>query len=287
MKWFLYRLAFLYLKFYAFFCYYRKKERRKEIEEILHFCNEDWDRERIKEIAMGIFERRGLKKLNRRMIPLFDKHFIECFARVEGLDHLDQALKEGRGVVLMTGHFGNPHLSINALRMMGYDVKVLKGGRLRRAKASRFKYYETWENTVFLHDLSLAHADKKRRILEILRSGGILYQMVDAAEGRKKEFVSFLGKEMGFPTGLIHLAHQAKAAVIPFIHLYQKGQILLIFKDPIDDHWKDGEGAYKRILEECARILESYILTYPEEYIGTYGPTVLNAYYKSQKKSLP
>lgn len=281
MKLFLLRPAFLYPRIYAFFCYYRKKERRKEIEEILHFCNENWDRERIKAIAMGIFERRGLKKLNRRMIPLFDTHFIERFARVEGLDHLHQALEEGRGVVLMSGHFGNPHLSINALRVMGYDVRVLKGGKLRRAKASRFKYYETWENTVFLHDPSLSNADKKRRILDILRSGGILYQMADAAEGRKKEFASFLGKEMGFSTGLIHLVHQAKAALVPLFHFYEKGRLRLIFEERIDDHWKDGERAYGRIVGRYAKLLESHVLTHPEQYIGIYGPTVLKDYYRS------
>jgi len=281
LKFFLLRPAFLYPRIYAFFCYYRKKERRKEIEEILHFCNEKWDRGRMKAIAMGIFERRGLKKLNRRLIPLFDTHFIERFARVEGLDHLRQALEGGRGVVLMSGHFGNPHLSINAMRVMGYDVKVLKGGGLRRGKASRFEYYETRENTVFLHDPSLSDTDKKRRILDILRSGGILYQMADAAEGKKREYTSFLGKEMGFPTGLIYLAHQAKAALVPLFHFYENGRLRLIFEKRIDDDWKEGERAYGRIVARYAKLLEYYVLAHPEQYIGIYGPTVLNDYYRS------
>ncbi len=190
-------------------------------------------------------------------------------------------LLEGRGVVLMSGHFGNPHLSINALRAMGYDVKVLKGGKLRRAKASRFEYYETWENTVFLHDPSLSMADKKKRILDILRSGGLLYQMEDAVEGRTKEYASFLGKEMGFPTGLIHLVHQAKVPLVPFIHFYEKGRLRLILEERIDDHWKDGERVYGRIVGRFAKLLESYLLTYPEQYIGVYGPTVLHDYYRS------
>jgi KDO2-lipid IV(A) lauroyltransferase len=280
LKWLLLRPAFLYPRIYAFFCYYRKKERRKEIEKILLFFDKKWDPERMKVITKGIFERRGLKKLNRRLIPLIDTYFIDHFVKVEGLHYLNQALEEGRGVILMSGHFGNPHLSINALRVMGYDVKVLKGGVLRKAKPSRFEYYETWDNTVFLHDRSLTDADKRSRIFDLLQSGGILYQMADAAEGRKKEYTSFLGKEMGFPTGVIHLAHQAKAALIPLFHFYENGRLTLIFKETIDDHWKDGERGYHRIVKDYARLLESYILANPEQYIGIYGPTVLNDYYR-------
>ena len=287
MKWLLLRPAFLYPRIYAFFCYYRKKERRKEIEEVLLFCNGGWDRERMKAITLGIFEQRGLKKLNRRLIPLFDTRFIEQFVRAEGLHYLNQALEEGRGVVLMSGHFGNPHLSINAMRVMGYNVKVLKGGRLRKAKPSRFEYYESWDNTFFLHDPSLSDADKKKRVLDFLQSNGIVYQMADAAEGRRKEYTSFLGKEMGFPTGLIHLVHQAKVALIPLFHFYEKGRLKLILKERIDNHWEDGEEGYKRIIVDYAKLLESSILSHPEQYIGIYGPTVLNDYYRSHKAGKP
>jgi lauroyl/myristoyl acyltransferase len=164
---------------------------------------------------------------------------------------------------------------------MGYDVKVLKGGVLRKAKPSRFEFYESWDNTVFLHDRSLSDDDRKRRILDILQSGGILLNMADAVEGRRKEFTSFLGREMGFPTGLLHLAHQAKAALVPFFYFYENGRLRLILEEAIDDHWKDGEKAYRRIVSEFAKRLEAYFLTSPEQYIGIYGPTVLNDYYRS------
>jgi KDO2-lipid IV(A) lauroyltransferase len=281
VKWFLLRPVFLYPRIYAFFCYYRKRERRREIEERLLLCNEKWDREKIRSITMGIFERRGLKKLNRRLIPLFDPKLIEHFVKVEGLHHLNQAMGEGKGVILMSGHFGNPHLSINAMRTIGYPVKVLKGGELRKTKPSRGEYYESWDNTIFLHDRSRSDADKKERILDILHSGGILYQMADAAEGRKKEYVSFLGKEMGFPTGLIHLAHQAKAALVPLFHFYKNGRLRLVLHERIDGCWEEGEKGYGRIVASYAKLLESCILAHPEQYIGIYGPTVLNDYYQS------
>ena len=36
--------------------------------------------------------------------------FIKVFVTTEGLEYLDQALKEGRGILLMAPHIGNPHI---------------------------------------------------------------------------------------------------------------------------------------------------------------------------------
>jgi hypothetical protein len=95
MKWFLYRLAFLYPKIYAFFCYYRKVERRREIEDkVQFFCNKGWDSKRMRSIVMGVFELRGSRKVMRRLILLMDAHFIKRFVKVESLHHLNRVFMQ-------------------------------------------------------------------------------------------------------------------------------------------------------------------------------------------------
>jgi lauroyl/myristoyl acyltransferase len=80
--------------------------------------------------------------------------------------------------------------------------------------------------------------------------------------------VSCFGRTFTFPTGMLHYARQANAAVLPFIQLYRRGNIKLIMKEPIDGQWKQGERDYDRAIKEFAKLLESYILAYPEEYYG-------------------
>jgi KDO2-lipid IV(A) lauroyltransferase len=281
LKWFLFKLLFFYPRVYAFFCYYRKKRRRREIEgKFYFFLKKRWGLEEKRKTIRHIFELRGSRKVMRYLIPLMDLRFIKRFVSVEGLYYLDQALNEGRGVVLMAGHLGNPHLSFNALRVMGYDVTVLKGGIPRKARYPRFQYYDSLECTVFVHDPTVPSGEKKWRILEVLRGGRVIYHPADAAGGRIRGPAFLLGKEVGFPTGMLHFAHQAQARIIPFIHLYQGGKITLILKEPIDGLWAEGEREYGRILTEFAKLLEAYILTYPEQYYGIYRPTVLNDYYR-------
>jgi lauroyl/myristoyl acyltransferase len=283
VKWLLFKLAFFYPRIFAFSSYYRKQEKKREYEEkVIFFYPKARDPDRVRRIVKGVFELRGVRKVMRYLIPLMDDSFIQRFVKVEGLHHLDQVLKEGRGVVLIAGHIGIPHLSFNALRAMGYDLILLSGVTPKTPKHPKFRYYDTEENTIFVHDLSLSERYKEK-ILKTLQAGKMIYYDGDAAEGRVKEKVSFLGREMDFPTGMIHIAHEARAAIVPFIHLYRKGEITLIFKEPLDRDWREGKGAYKRIVEEFAILLESYILNYPEQYMGIYGPTIPAYYYRDRQ----
>jgi KDO2-lipid IV(A) lauroyltransferase len=284
LKWLLFKVAFIYPRVFAFSSYYRKKEKRREYEDkVLFFYPEkEKDPKRVKKIVKGVFELRGVRKVMRYLIPLMDTSFIRRFVEVEGLHHLDDALKEGRGVVLIAGHIGIPHLSFNALRVMGYDLILLSGVTPKHPKHPKIRYYDTQDSTIFVHDPALSETYKKR-ILETLQAGRLLYYDGDAGEGRAKEQIFFFGKKMGFPTGMVSLAHRANAAIIPFIHLYRRGKIKLIFKEPIDHSWEEGKEGYRRILEEFVKLLESYVVAHPEQYMGIYGPTVLAHYYQSHR----
>jgi len=287
MKWLFFKLSFLYPRVYAFFGYYRKKKRRKEIgEKFDFFFGGKWNAKKRRKVVRHIFELRGARKIAYYLIPLMDDRFIKSFVEVEGIHYLDQALQEERGVVLMAGHFGAPHLAFCGIRVMGYDLVLIKGGEPRQAKKLRHqkhRYFDAVENTIFIAPSSLPE-NYKGRISETLRSGKIIHFYGDTREGRKKENIFFLGREMDFPTGVIPLAHQAKAAIIPIIHFYHKGKVRLIFKEPIDNNWKEGKREYKRIVERFAKIVESYILSQPQQYMGIYGPTVLSDYYVSYQR---
>jgi KDO2-lipid IV(A) lauroyltransferase len=215
------------------------------------------------------------------LIPLLDDRLIKKFYKLEGFHHLNRVLGEGRGVVLMAGHLGNPHLAFCAIRAMGYPLVLIKGGAPRKVKFQKFRFRENPEDTIFIYDPELA-ANDKERIMKTLRSGKVIHYYGDTKAGKRKERALFLGREMDFPTGMVHLAHRAGAAIIPCVHLYDQGRITILLKEPIDHAWEKGEGEYKRIVSEFANLLETYILNYPEQYMGVYGPTVLSEYYDSR-----
>lgn len=287
LKWLFFRLAFLYPRVYAFFCYSRKKERRAEFEEkVKLFFNPGADPAKVKRIVRGVFEIRGSRKMQRYLLPHIDKEFIRRFVTIEGLSLLDQALQRGRGILMIAGHIGNPHIGLNIVRALGYDLTIIKGGKTKIPRFPKIRYSDPLELTIFTEDTSLSKT-AKARALEILQSSGrILYYSGDAVEGKRKVGVPFLGHMMQFPTGTLHMAAQANAIVLPVIHLYRHGKIQLIFKEPMDRQWMRGLEDYERIAGEFAKLLESYILPHPEEYMGMYGHTVLDKCYRTLKSQV-
>jgi len=283
MKRILFKIAFLYPRLYAFFCYYRKRDQREAFEDkVRMFCSSRTNGQELKKIVRGLFEIRGTRKLQNYLIPQMDRDFVKWFVAIEGIDRLDQALKQGRGVLLMSAHIGNPHMGFSVLRILGYQINIIKGGKPRRSRQQRFRYSDPHEFTIFTHDTSLP-VTSRERALEILQSGKILYYSGDAVGGKTKVEIPFLGHRIRFSTGTLHLAFQANAIVIPFIHLYQGGKIRLIFHEPMEGPWT-GERDYRRVIESYAKLLESHVLERPEEYMGFYGNTILSDYYQSHGK---
>jgi lauroyl/myristoyl acyltransferase len=256
-------------------------------EKFRFFLQERISPERLQKVVRHIFELRGTRKMMGYLIPLLDEHIIKKSFRIEGLEHLDRALKQGRGVVLMAGHWGNPHLAFCALRVLGYDLTLVKGGAPKDERRRWYRYSETSDDTIFIYDSALA-ASYKARILDTLRQGRIIEYYADTREGKIKEKALCLGRGMDFSTGMIHLAHQARGSLIPFVHLYRRGTITLIFNPAIDHGWEKEEGEYGRIVADYARLLETYFVSSPEQYMGIYGPTVLAESYRAHgQRALP
>jgi lauroyl/myristoyl acyltransferase len=284
VKWLLYKILFIYPVIFSFFYYYNRKEWKNNVENKAVFFFNRKDPKKIKKIVRSIAELKGVRKVQKYLIPQMDRQYVKKFVNLKDIHHLDRAVKKQNGTVLMTGHLGNPHLAWTVLRILGYDITVLKGGgRPRSSKHSKYKYYDTNENTIFLHDPS-PEITYKKRIIDTLQSGKIIYHAEDVAEGKSGKEVVFLGKKMKFPTGMIYYAHQAEATIIPFFHFYKRGKMSIIFKEPIDNHWEHGEEEYDAVVSRYAKLLEHYILKYPEQYMGTYGPTVLSSYFNSHYK---
>jgi len=280
-----FKLAFLYPRIYAFFCYYRKKEQRAEFEEkVKLFFDPKADPKKIKSTVRGIFEIRGSRKMQRYLLPRIDKTFVRQFVTIEGIHHLDQALQQGRGILMIAGHIGNPHIGFNILRALGYDLTIIKGGKTKIPRFPKFRYSDPLEFTIFTEATSFSKPARERA-LEILRSPGrILYYSGDAIEGKRKVEIPFLGHTMQFATGTLYFAAQANAIVLPIIHLYRHGKIYVGLSQPLDCHWENGPDDCKRILEDFSKLLEKYIIPHPEEYMGMYGHTVLNDCYKAYKR---
>jgi lauroyl/myristoyl acyltransferase len=59
------------------------------------------------------------------IFPKLHKRHVEKLVEIEGVEHLDTAREQGKGVVLVHGHFGPVHLPLVSLARLGYPMKQI------------------------------------------------------------------------------------------------------------------------------------------------------------------
>lgn len=141
-----------------------------------------------------------------------DRRMAAIPTRIEGLEHLEAARAQGKGVLLVGGHFS--HLELCA-RLVSQRIRI--AGMYRRMDSAVFEW------AVLRARLHYADAmfekDDIRGTVKYLRGGGTLWYAPDQ-DMRSKDsvFVPFFGVPAATITATHHLARMSGALVVPFFH---------------------------------------------------------------------
>jgi len=180
--------------------------------------------------------------------------------RIEGLEHLEAVRAQGRGALLVGGHFS--HLELCA-RLVSRRIRI--AGMYRKMDSAVFEW------VVLRARLGYADAmfdkDDIRGTVKYLKAGGTLWYAPDQ-DMRSKDnvFVPFFGVPAATITATHHLARLSGAAVIPFFHRrLPDGQgYVLRLGAPLGDF--PGASAH----DDTARInacIEQMVREAPEQYL--------------------
>lgn len=203
---------------------------------------------------------------------------------LRGAEHLHEALKDGRGVILLeSSHFSKRTLAKQILHENGFSIHQVHsethlGGFgnddnpvswVGRHIIKRF--FEGCEKRFVAEIIYLLGSDSltfTRTLQDRLKRNTVLCSAGDGKVGQKLIPLRFLGRTDLFPTGMVSLAKISGAPILPMFCIRDRnGQISLIIERPI--HLKT-DGERERGLEtsvtQYVSLLESYIRRYPEQY---------------------
>ncbi len=182
-----------------------------------------------------------------------------CF---QGLEHLDRALEQGRGVVLPVPHIGNERLHHIALAVKGYPMAVI---------SSRYEDHGNFAQKVKLDAArrfhEIGHPGDPVWLLRMLKENRILQIACDAEPDASSVLVRFLEQEIYFPSGWVRLALKTGARVLLSALIRQDHDRHLLVMQPEFDLERDA--AKDRILQENVQrymdgVAELY-RTYPDQ----------------------
>ena len=179
---------------------------------------------------------------------------------VEGLEHLEAARAQGKGVLLVGGHFS--HLELCA-RLVSQRIRI--SGMYRKMDSRVFE----WAVLRARLDYAEAMFDKDdiRGTVKHLRNGGTLWYAPDQdMRSKDNAFVPFFGVPAATITATHHLARMSGAMVIPFYHRRLPGNAGYVLRlgAPLE-HFPSTD-----VLDDTARInvcIEAMVRAAPEQYL--------------------
>ena len=216
-------------------------------------------------LLRGAFENLG------RLLAMFSrfpnrgdvlKSLIEC----EGLEHLQAAKQQQRGVILFTGHLGAWELSSFGLSLFGYPLSFLVRqidnpkieaivDRARRSRGNR----------------TIDKTSAAREMLQVLRDGGTLGILVDLNTlDREAIFVDFFGRPASTTFIVAKLALRTGAEVLPVFAPWdqERKRIKLIIDEPLRiERTGDEDENVRRLTQEYTRVVEDYVRRYPDQWL--------------------
>jgi KDO2-lipid IV(A) lauroyltransferase len=167
---------------------------------------------------------------------LSDKDF---FRRVEviGKQHLDNALSNGKGVVLVNSHFGFAEIALTLFSRLNYPLFATVV-REKGANSIKVKGIKKSFEPVLLQFKDQSNEELIRMLFkarQTLQAGGIVHLLGDGYHGKSSISMSFLGKVRGFRPSFAELALSTGAAVVPMIaRINTRGNVSVDLYPPLD-----------------------------------------------------
>jgi KDO2-lipid IV(A) lauroyltransferase len=167
----------------------------------------------MQEAARQIFKNVALYYADLAYLPRLDtQRFYHERLTVYGLDeNLRPAIATGRGVVMLSVHFGNPELVMQGLLPCGIKAFALTEPQSPRKLSLMMDELRRSKG----HDFAPVSVGSVKRVMRTVKQGGVVALMGDRDIEGPRQLLPFCGKETWMPTGPIEVALRTGAIVIP------------------------------------------------------------------------
>ncbi len=130
--------------------------------------------------------------------------------RIQGLHHLDAALHEGKGAILVSFHLGNFDLGARLLREMGYPVTAVVNRVPLPVVDGLVARCRIWSGVKLLRS-----GDGVQSMIDVLRNNEVLVMMMDCQADSRYVNIEFGNRLAKIPVIAATLALRTGASIIP------------------------------------------------------------------------
>ena len=182
---------------------------------------------------------------------------------VEGYEHLEEAYQKGKGVIIMSGHFGLWEYIPQWAALKGYKVTTV-------VRRQNNKYADQW-----FEEMRRAHGGKTtdsgmglREILRALKNGYMLGLMMDQDNGKKGIFVKFMDKWCSAPVGPALISLKLNTPIVPLFILpnYEGKHIFKLYPPIYPENYENTVEGQQKLTSDYTQLYEKIVRKYPEQW---------------------
>jgi len=242
---------------------YRFSAKRRQIATInIATCFPEFSERKQSEIVKQHFESLGMSVIESGMSWWKNNKSLKSLAEIEGKAHIDAAVAQQRGVILLSAHFNSLEISSPLLiSNTGYAVQAVYQANSNPLLEKIIT--QGRKNNV---EGLISHKDIRQMIRALKQHKIVWYAPDQGYAGKFSELVSFFNTAAASNTAATRLAKISGAAVVPFF-IRQKADnsgYVLTFLPALDNFPSNNAIADT---ERYHRILEDEIRKAPEQYL--------------------
>jgi lauroyl/myristoyl acyltransferase len=241
----------------------------------IHFVFADKDRAEVFANLKAIFPEKSKKEIKKIRIQIFrnfakylvdffrfeevDKEYIDRRIKIENIHYLDEALKKGRGAVILSAHIGNWELGGIVVSSLGYP---LWGVALPHKSKKVNDFFNAQRQRKGLKVISFGKA--ARACLKLLEENKMIALVGDKDFTKEAGVVTdFFGRPSYMPKGPAAFALKNGAAIIPVFVLRNLDDTFTIkINKPIDC----SSNSLEVITSNCTEEIEKIVKKHPEQW---------------------
>ena len=190
------------------------------------------------------------------------KQDINKYVEIQGREHLDEALKQGKGIVLATAHSSNWELLGGGLALNGYQIV---GVAQKQTNGSMDKFINEYRRVI---GMDIAYKNSVRDMVRFLGEKKIVGLLMDQDADKNGVIVNFFGRKASTPQGPAVLARMSGSPIVPmFITKRSDGLYKIIIHKHIDaQNTADKKNDILNDITNLTKIIENHIRIYPKEW---------------------
>lgn len=219
--------------------------------------------ERAEQIASDSLHRFGRMIVEVMRFPLLKPDNIDQTVKVEGLEYLDAAYKQNKGVIMATGHYGNWELLGATVALHGYPMLSITRKQNNGAMDKFINEYRQMVGQKVAYNRGESGLLAISRMLKEKHLLGVLYDQDTNDDGVE---INLFGKKSIIPMGAAALSRIYGSPILPiFLHNNDDGTCTAKIYPPLyTPRTKNKTQDFYDVTKQMVTILEHEIIAHPE-----------------------